>query len=110
MTLERAFQNSDSNGLIDSVNAQLRDLKDASWAVGTPEGLAMLQDQRNALFDSSLWIEELPGVEAEIRKHIEAGGQPTSRGACTESKILIGTTAKPQSMRKAIGRKARNVV
>jgi hypothetical protein len=68
------------------------------------------EDQRNALFDGSLWIEELPGVEAEIRKHIEASGQPTSRGACTESQILIGTTAKPQSMRTAIGRKARNVV
>jgi hypothetical protein len=66
------------------------------------------EDQRNALFDGSLWIEELPGVEAEIRKHIQAGGQPNSPGACTGSQKSICATVKPQFMRKAIERKARN--
>ena len=68
------------------------------------------EDQRTALFDGSLWIEELPGIEAEIRKHIGAGGQPTSRGACTGSQAPVCTTVNPQSVRKALRRKAISAV
>ena len=58
LTLERAFQNVDYNDLMDRVNAQLRDLKDASWAIATPEGLAMLQRAR----ETGLYTINISGV------------------------------------------------
>jgi hypothetical protein len=74
------------------------------------ESLVPEEDKRNALFDGSLWIEELPGVEAEIRKHIEADAQSRPRGAGAKARIPICTAGKPLSVGKSIRRQVINVL